>query len=145
MGPKKAVTGGGLSAEDEAKKKAEAVTDIHDDDYKKSLRLECRQLEKMIKTEEKFTGLFNDEKVRIQYFWYISKKELEDKQAELRNKERELQDLSERHQIEDKLYKQRTKHLIFQNLDQLTELKKESQITLKNVEDVNRINARELK
>jgi hypothetical protein len=33
----------------------------------------------MIKTEEKFTGLFNDEKVRIQYFWYISKKELEDK------------------------------------------------------------------
>ena len=65
--------------EEEAKKKAEAVTDIHDDEYKKSLRLECRQLEKMIKTEEKFTGLFNDEKVRIQYFWYISKKELEDK------------------------------------------------------------------
>jgi hypothetical protein len=113
MGPKKAPAGGGLSAEEEAKKKAEAVTDIHDDEYKKSLRLECRQLEKMIKTEEKFTGLFNDEKVRIQYFWYISKKELEDKQAELRNKERELQDLSERHQIEDKLYKQRTKHLIF--------------------------------
>jgi hypothetical protein len=42
MGPKKAPTGGGLSAEEEAKKKAEAVTDIHDDEYKKSLRLECR-------------------------------------------------------------------------------------------------------
>jgi SHS2 domain-containing protein len=75
----------------------------------------------------------------------VGKKEHEDKQAELRNKERELQDLSEKHQIEIKIYKQRVKHLLFQNLDQLTELKKESQITLKNVEDENRINERELK
>jgi hypothetical protein len=35
--------------------------------------------------------------------------------------------------------------LLFQDLDQLTELKKEAQITLKNVEDENRINERELK
>lgn len=35
--------------------------------------------------------------------------------------------------------------MIFQNLDQLTELKKEAQVTLKNVEDENRINQRELK
>jgi hypothetical protein len=34
---------------------------------------------------------------------------------------------------------------LFQNLDQLTELKKEAQITLKNVEDEHRINERELK
>lgn len=30
---------------------------------------------------------------------------MEDKQAELRNKERELQDLSEKHEIEVKIYK----------------------------------------
>jgi growth arrest-specific protein 8 len=36
------------------------------------------------------TGLFNDERLRINYFWLIGKKELEDRQAELRNKEREL-------------------------------------------------------
>jgi hypothetical protein len=54
-------------------------------------------IEKMIKNEEKLTGLYNDERLRINYFWLISKKELEDKQAELRNKERELQDLSEKH------------------------------------------------
>lgn len=86
-----------------------------------------------------------DERLRINYFWLIAKKELEDKQAELRNKQRELQDLSEKHEIEKKIYKQRVKHLMFQNLDQLTELKKESQITLKNIEDENRINERELK
>jgi hypothetical protein len=99
MGPKAKpkADGKGLSQEEEAKKKAEAITDIDDDDYKKSLRLECRVIEKMIKNEEKLTGLYNDERLRINYFWLISKKELEDKQAELRNKERELQDLSEKH------------------------------------------------
>jgi hypothetical protein len=57
----------------------------------------------------------------------------------LRNKERELQDLNEKHEIEIKIYKQRVKHLVFQNLDQLTELKKEAEITLKNAEDDHRI------
>ena len=63
----------------------------------------------------------------------------------MRNKERELQDLREKHQIEIKVYKQRVKHLLFQNLDQLTELKKEAEVTLKNVEDDHRISERELK
>lgn len=112
MGPKPAAKGG-ASAEEEAKKKAEGINDIDDEDYKKSLRIECRTLEKAIQNEEKLTGLNNDERLRINYFWLISKKELEDKQAELRNKERELQDLNERHQIEIKIYKQRCKHLIF--------------------------------
>ena len=89
--PPKAKDGGkGLSAEEDARKKAEAVDDIDNEEHKKSLRLECRDLEKKIKQEEKLTGLYNDERLRINYFWLISKKELEDKQAELRNKEREL-------------------------------------------------------
>ena len=90
MGAKKKEAKGGLSAEDEAKKKAEAIDDIDDEDYKKSVRLEARDLEKKIKNEEKLTGLLMDERLRINYFWLIGKKELEDKQAELRNKEREL-------------------------------------------------------
>ena len=57
----------------------------------------------------------------------------------MRNKERELQDLNEKHEIEIKIYKQRVKHLVFQNLDQLTDLKKEAEITLKNAEDDHRI------
>ena len=93
------------NAEDEARAKAMLIDDTDDEEYKMTLRKECRALEKLIKNEEKLTGLFNDERLRINYFWLISKKELEDKQAELRNKERELQDLSEKHQIEIKIYK----------------------------------------
>ncbi|CDW78359.1 growth-arrest-specific protein 8 [Stylonychia lemnae] len=133
------------SLEEEARAKAEAVDDIDDEDYKKSLRKECRLLEEQIRKEEDLAGLYQDERQRVNYFWIVAKKELEDKEAEQRNKERELQDLSEKHQIEIKIYKQRVKHLLFQNLDQLTELKKEAQITLKNVEDEHRIDERELK
>jgi hypothetical protein len=48
--------------------------------------------------------MYNDERIRISYFWMVGKKELEDKEAELRNKQREYQDLKEKHQIEIKIY-----------------------------------------
>lgn len=53
-GPKKKK----LSAEEEAREAAMKVDDIDDDDYKKSLRIECRNLEKMIRKEEDLAGLY---------------------------------------------------------------------------------------
>jgi hypothetical protein len=47
-----------LTAEEEAKAKADAVDDIDDEDYKKSLRIECRALEKLIRKEEDLSGLY---------------------------------------------------------------------------------------
>ena len=47
-----------LTAEEEAREAALKVDDIDDDDYKKSLRIECRNLEKMIKREEDLAGLY---------------------------------------------------------------------------------------
>jgi hypothetical protein len=40
---------------------------------------------------------------KLNYFWIVEKKSLEDRRAELRNKERELQDLDEKHQVEIKV------------------------------------------
>ena len=122
-----------------------AVDDNYDLDYKISLRWECRRLVKAIEREEDRTGLYNDERLRVNYFWLVGKKELEDKQAELRNKNREYQDLEEKNSITIKIWKQRLKHLMFQNVDQQTQLKKEAQIKLKNSEDEHRIQERELK
>lgn len=92
MAPKaKAKKDGGkkLNTDQEAQAKADAVDDIADESYKKSLRIEIRGLIGEIEKQENFTGLYNDERLRINYFWLVAKKELEDKQAELRNKERE--------------------------------------------------------
>jgi hypothetical protein len=44
--------------EEEARLKAEAVDDIDDEDYKKSLRKECRELEEKIRKEEDLAGLY---------------------------------------------------------------------------------------
>jgi hypothetical protein len=78
------------TTEEEAKARADAVDDIYDEDFKKLMRIEARNLEKQIKREEDMIGLYNDERLRINYFWLVGKKENEDKQAELRNKEREF-------------------------------------------------------
>ena len=104
---------------------ADAVDDIGDPETKKAMRIEIRKLRDEINKQENFTGLYNDERLRINYFWLVAKKELEDKQAELRNEEREFQDLNEKHEITIKIYKQKLKHLVFQNLDKITALKKE--------------------
>lgn len=60
---------------------------------------------------------------QLNYFWIVEKKKLEDRRADLRNKEREVQDLEEKHQVEIKVYKQRVKHLLFEQQDELTHLK----------------------
>ena len=93
--------------------KANAVDDVVDDELKKSLRMECRELEKRIEQEDKLGFMYNDERIRVSYFWMVGKKELEDVDAQLRNKDREIQDLKEKHQIEVKIYMQRLMHLMF--------------------------------
>ena len=117
----------------------DGADDIVSEEYRIALRRECRTLDKAIAHEDSLAFMYNDERIRISYFWMVGKKELEDKEAELRNKEREYQDLREKHQIEIKIYMQRLMHLMFQNTDQLTQMKKEAQITLKNSEDEHRI------
>ena len=148
MPPKKNNAGGAnkkLNAEQEALARANAVDDNYDEENKKVMRYESRRLKKNIEKEEVATGQYNDERLRINYFWLVAKKELEDKQAELRNKNREHQDLQEKNSITIKIWRQRLKHLMFQNLDQQTMVKKQAQIKLKNSEDEHRINERELK
>ena len=102
-GAKKDGGGAKLSVDEQARQRADAIDDNFDEDYKKSLRWECRNLEKAIKREEDLTGLYNDERLRVNYFWLVGKKELEDKQAELRNKNREYQDLEEKNSITIKI------------------------------------------
>ena len=40
---------------------------------------------------------------KINAFWEITKKDLDDRKAELRNKDREMEEMEERHQVEIKV------------------------------------------
>lgn len=59
--------------------------------------------------EREERNYFQLERDKVSTFWEISKKELEDRKAELRNKDREMEELEERHQVEIKVYKQKVR------------------------------------
>ena len=56
---------------------------------------------------------------------------MEEKKSELRNKDREMEDGEERHQVEIKVMKQKVKHLLYEQQNNLAQLKSEAQLDLK--------------
>ena len=140
-GGKKQKKGG----EAEARRRAEAVDDIESEEYKTNLMLELDEIMRESEIENKFASLYQQERERINYFWIAEKKHLEESQADLRNKEWSSQELKEKHDIEINVCKNRVKHLLFHNLDNLIESKTKAEITLKNSEDEHRYKQRDLK
>merc|ERR1719146_271336 len=101
----------------------------------RDLQSEAKRLKSQCEGEEKLYNQFLQEREKINYFWIVEKKSFQEKQAELRNKERELQDLEERQSIELKLFQQRLKHLRFHQIDEVVELKTDAELALKLEED----------
>jgi growth arrest-specific protein 8 len=106
---------------------------------------ELMAMNAQIKKEQDDFNEFQQQREKLNYFWIVEKKNLEDKKSDLRNKVRELQDLEEKHNVEIKVYKQRVKHLLFEHQNEATHLKTESETTLKLLEDEHRVGISELK
>ena len=68
----------------------------------------------------------------------LKKKNIQEAQAELINKQREREDMEETHKIEKKLYYQKIKYLMLKQQDKNVEVQKQSEVTLKQIEDSNR-------
>ena len=66
------------------------------------LQEQKRFLEEDRDHEREERNYFQLERDKINTFWEISKKELEDRKAELRNKDREMEELEERHQVSNR-------------------------------------------
>lgn len=71
----------------------------------------CWQLEEHVNRlreeldrEREERNYFQLERDKVNTFWEITKRQLEEKRAELRNKDREMEDSEERHQIEIKVW-----------------------------------------
>lgn len=112
---------------------------------KKIYRAQARELKKAVDAEERNTNFFQQERERINYIWMLNKKKVEEAQAELVNKQREKEDLEEKHKIEKKLYYQKIKYLMLKQQDENVELQKEAEIALKQFEDAHRIKEKDFK
>lgn len=81
--------------------------------------------------EREERNYFQLERDKIHTFWEITRRQLEEKKAELRNKDREMEEAEERHQVEIKVYKQKVKHLLYEHQNSLTEVKAEGTVAMK--------------
>ena len=61
------------------------------------------RLREELDREREERNYFQLERDKVNTFWEITKRQLEEKRAELRNKDREMEDSEERHQIEIKV------------------------------------------
>jgi hypothetical protein len=109
------------------------------------MREKIRELRAQCTEEDKTINFYQQERERINYLWMLQKKKIEDHQADLVNKKRELEDLEEKHKIENKLYMQKIKFLMLKQQDENVELQKEAEIALKQMEDSHRIKERDYK
>merc|ERR1719155_424817 len=95
------------------------------------LKEQIANLKEQLDREREERNYFQLERDKINTFWEITKKELEDRKAELRNKDREMEELEERHQVEIKVYKQKVKPLLYEPQNNVSQLKEEQERALK--------------
>jgi len=112
---------------------------------KEQLEEHIVRLREELDREREERNYFQLERDKVNTFWEITKRQLEEKKAELRNKDREMEDAEERHQIEIKVYKQKVKHLLYEHQNNISELKAESAVALKLAQDDNRGNELDLR
>ncbi len=95
--------------------------------------------------EREERNYFQLERDKVNTFWEITKRQLDEKKAELRNKDREMEDAEERHQVEIKVMKQKVKHLLYEHQNNLAQLKSEAQLESKVSEELNEDSKLELR
>jgi growth arrest-specific protein 8 len=88
---------------------------------------QLKTLQDELALERKERNYFQLERDRISNFWEITKNELNSQKSELLNKDRELEELEEKHQIEIKVYKQKVKHLLYEYQNNVAHLQADSE------------------
>ncbi|KAI3353601.1 hypothetical protein L3Q82_020119 [Scortum barcoo] len=81
------------------------------------------RLREELDREREERSYFQLERDKIQAFWEISKRNLEEAKAELRNKQREREEAEQRHRVEITVYKQKLKHVLSEHHSTISELK----------------------
>jgi len=136
--------GGGKKKKKGKKKKAEVRLEDMDPNSVEYLTLFLKRLNDQFVGEQQKRNYYQLERDKIYTFWEITKREMDDVNAELRNKEREQEELAERHQVEIKMYKQRFRYLLYEHQNSITQLKTAGEVELKLQQDHQRNQLAEL-
>ncbi|XP_013982530.1 dynein regulatory complex subunit 4 [Salmo salar] len=98
---------------------------------KEQLEEHIVRLREELDREREERNYFQLERDKIHTFWEITKRHLDERKADLRNRDREMEEAEERHQVEIKVYKQKVKHLLYEHQNSISELKGEGVVSNK--------------
>jgi hypothetical protein len=113
-------------------------------DEMKQLRGGLRLMKSEITNEKKLLNDFQQQKEKIEKFWTLEKKKRDDHKMVFRNKLRQKQDLEEKHAFELKVYKKKVKHLLQEQQSHMTDVRYDSEVALKLVQEEKRGKQHEL-
>ncbi|CAK9262711.1 unnamed protein product [Sphagnum jensenii] len=95
------------------------------------LQAKITELQGLKEKEEQGRNTMQIERDKLSSFWEIKKKEYAQLQAEFRNKDRAMEELEERHQLEIKVYNQKMKHLLYEQQNMIATIKADNEQALK--------------
>ncbi|RLU15409.1 hypothetical protein DMN91_012403, partial [Ooceraea biroi] len=121
------------------KVKGKAVDSVEGVDTTKmnreQLEVYAHKILEELEREREERNFFQIERDKLRTFWEITRHQLDEARAQGRNKEREKEELAEKHEAELKLYKQKVKHLTYEHQTNLSETKAEHSVALKLAQD----------
>ncbi|XP_078052904.1 growth arrest specific protein 8 [Augochlora pura] len=123
MGPKKAKAPDNVDGADTTKMNRE------------QLEVYAHKILEELEREREERNYFQLERDKLRTFWEITRHQLEEAQATIRNTEREKEEITDTHEAELKLYKQKVKHLIYEHQTNLSETKADHMVALKLAQD----------
>ncbi|BET02138.1 Growth arrest-specific 8 [Nesidiocoris tenuis] len=88
-----------------------------------------------LEREREERNFFQLERDKLRTFWEITRQQLEENKAELRNKDRALEEAEEKHQTELKEFNEKVKHLMYEHQNHLTEVKAENMVALRQAQE----------
>merc|ERR1711937_765744 len=132
---------GGKKGDKKGKDKAKTPTMLDgmpaDEMTQEQLVEHLGRIKEELDREREERNFFQLERDKIHTFWEITRRQLEERKAELRNKDREMEEAEERHQVEIKVYKQKAKQLLYEHHNASAELRMNSNLALKkNAEEL---------
>ncbi|KAH1012282.1 dynein regulatory complex subunit 4 [Dendroctonus ponderosae] len=111
---------------------------------REQLEVFCLRIKEENEREREERNFFQMERDKLRTFWEITRNELEEARAKLRNKDRQIEESAEKNDDELKFYKQKVKHLQYEHQNNLTECKAEALVSLKNAQDAHTEQEKEL-
>ncbi|KAL1512599.1 hypothetical protein ABEB36_002163 [Hypothenemus hampei] len=102
---------------------------------REQLEVFCLRIKEENEREREERNFFQMERDKLRTFWEITRNELEEARAKLRNKDRQIEEAAEKNEKELKFYSQKVKHLQYEYQSDLTECKAEALVSLKNAQN----------